>query len=370
MKHLTSGLGLVLCAAAQAAEGDDKNINNYLVDITGGAVSAIGLIDAKGTAITPIETSQDLIVALTPFASRDAGKNAFGLAITPAKSTLLPMSGRTYVNASYARLAGNLTLSYAQNQADYAGQSYKKTAFAIDTVYFFRLVDDPVYQASKAFKRCADMPNEFGNKEKVLNDQRLRGELTDAAFLEALAELNEQRDAELTACIDADLAELAKARWNSGRMSISYGEGRIRPIDGGTSFSLGKSFNLNAQYPAGTKGLAQISLRHARRALDPDTLGTATPSFKSSRLAALRVTYGDQGESDLRALAEVSSARSSSAGAFKEAFMYAVGIDKKLAKGTWLEFRLGRNRAVVDGKEQTAALLALNLAPTLFDFKK
>ena len=369
MKRLASGLVLVICAAAQAAD-DDKNINNYLVDITGGAVSAVGLIDAQGMAIAPIETSQDLVVALTPFAASDAGKNAFGIAITPAKTTLLPMSGRTYVGAWYARLAGNLTLSYAQNQAEHAGSTYRKKAFAIDTVYFFDPADDPVFQASKAFKRCADLDTSIADKQKALIDRRGSGEITVEVFGAEMQKLTDQRQAELTPCIDADLAELAKTRWNSSRMSISYGEGRIAPVGGGASYSLGKAFNLNAQYPLGTKGVAQISLRQARDALDPDTLGNAAPTFKSSRLAAVRATYGDQGEGTLRALAEVSTAKSSSAGTYRQAFMYAIGVDKKLARGTWLEFRLGRNRAWVDGREQSAALLALNLAPTLFEFKK
>jgi hypothetical protein len=372
MKQLTSSLVLLTFAVAHAADVDDKNINNYLVDITGGAVSASGLIDAKGMAIASIETSQDIVLALTPFASRDAGKGAFGIAITPAKTTLLPMSGRTYVapGAWYSRLAGNLTLSYAQNQTDYSDQPYKKSAFAIDTVYFFKLEDDPVYQASAAFKRCAELPNEFGSKEKALNDKRQRGELTGEAFQAELVKLNDQRATELTKCIDADISALAKARWNSARMSISYGEGRIKPVGGGLSYSLGKSFNLNAQHPLGRKAVAQLSLRHSRDALDLDSLNSPAPSFKSSRLAALRLTYGDQEESNLRALAEISSSRSSSADAFKEAFMYAIGIDKRIVKGTWLEFRLGRNRSAIGGKEQSTALLALNLSPTLFEFKK
>jgi hypothetical protein len=372
MKPFFAASILCFSGATLAAPANDKDINNYLVDITGGAVSAIGLIDAQAAAITRIETSQDVILALTPFASQNAGKNAFGIAITPAKTTLLPMPGKTYVapGAWYARLAGNLTLSYAQNQADHAGQSFRQMAFAIDTVYFFKLEDDPVYQASKAYKRCADLPNEFGQEEVVLNGKRTSGELSKEAFLMALEKLNDRRATELTACIDADIAALAKARWNSGRLSASFGDGRIRPVAAGAAYALGKSFNLNAQYPLGEKGVAQISLRYGRRVLDKGSLGAASPTFKSSSLAAVRLTYGDQGEGDLRAIVEVSNARSSAAGAYKDAFLYAIGVDKKITKGTWLEFRLGRNRTTVDGKEQGTALLALNLSPSLFDYKK
>jgi hypothetical protein len=372
MKRASLILALSTLAAAAVAKAAEDNINNYLVDIAGGAVTAVGLIDAQGAAITTIENSQDLVVALTPFASSSAGKNAFGFAITPAKTALLPMAGRTYVDSRYARLLGNLTFSYAQSRADYADQPYKKFAFAVDTVYYFDLADDPVYQSSKAFKRCADANGDArAAKFRELQDLRNDNKLTEEQFRAELAKLGDAFEADVRPCMDSALAELAKARWNSARLSLSFGEGRIRPEGGGASHSLGKAWTVNAQWPAGPKGLAQLSLRHARDALDTASLGSASLAFKSSRLAAARLTYGDRGENtDLRAMVEASSARSASAGSFKEAFVYAVGIDKKLARGTWLEFRLGRNRALVDGKEQTAALLSLNVAPTLFEFKK
>jgi hypothetical protein len=372
MKRIAASLALLVCSSPYAQESPDRNINNYLVDITGGVVSAAGLIEAQNMTITTIESSQDIIVALTPIASRDGSKKAFGLAITPAKTTLLPMAGQTYAGAWYMRLLGNLTFSYAQNQADYDSQAYKKMAFAISTLHYFRLDDDPVYQSSVAFKACADKTGDnFADRFKELNDRRLRGELTNEQFQKELEKLTNERETLLAPCMDEALAELAKARWNSPRMSLSYGEGRIRASGGGgPTHSLGKAFNLNAQYPLGSKGVAQLSLRHARDALDLDTLGATTQDFKSSRLAALRLTYGDQDDSSLRALVEASSSRSSSATAYKEAFIYAFGLDKKISRGTWLEFRVGRNRSVADGREQTAALLAINLAPTLFEFKK
>lgn len=363
---------LIVCIAcciglpAWAADESDKNINSYLVDISGGAVSAGGIVGID-SGITPIETSQDLIVAIQPITSADR-KAAFGLAITPAKTTLFPMAGRTYVASPYARLLGNLTLSYAQNKADYAGQTYKKSAYSIDTVYYFHVEEDPVYAASKAFKGCAD---QSGGKEAQniadLNTRRREGKLTDLQFQEELVKATDKKGVDLTTCIDGVLASVP---WNSARMSVSYGDGRISAVGGGASYSLGQQFNLNGQYPAGPKGVVALSLRAARRALDTDTLGQPDLVFKSSRLAALRYTYGDQDDTNFRVLAEASNAKSSSASAFRDAFMYAVGVDKKLAKGMWLEFRLGRNRANDNGTEQTAGLLSVNVAPTLFAFKK
>lgn len=352
---------LGLAAPVRAAPGDN-DINDYLVDITGGAVSAGGIVGLE-SGVTPIETAQDLIVAIQPITSADR-KSAFGLAITPAKSSLFPMSGDTYVKNAGWRLLGNLTLSYAQNEAELSGQSYRKRAFSLDTVYFLNLAHDPVYAASEAFQRCSNATAP-AMAARLIEFQKRKAQLTPAQAKAEEKKLFAERAAETLACI-AD--EAAEAPWNSGRVSASFGRGTVR--GNGNAYSLGRQWNLNAQYPAGARGLVQVSLRRASRAVDLDTLGQAQVDFKSSRLAALRYTYGGEGNADLRVMVEVSNAKSSSASAFRDTFMHALGLDKKLAKGMWLEFRLGRSRVDDNGNEKTSALLSLNVAPTLFEFKK
>lgn len=363
-------VGLVCCtslASVAQEEQPDKNINSYLVDITGGAVSAGGIVGLD-TAITPIETSQDFIMAIQPLTS-DNRKSAFGLAITPAKTTMFPMAGGTYISSPGMRLLGNLTLSYAQNRSEQAGQPYRKWALSVDTVYHFDLDHDPAYAGSRAFKLCADKTAESQReKRRELVDRFSQGKITKAQMQEEEARLSAARAEEIKGC---RATVLPKTPWNSGRLSASFGYGRIRAVSGGSaSYSLGQHINLNAQYPVGPKGLIQTSLRHARNALDPDTLGQAQPDIRNSRLAALRYTYGGDEGTDFRVMAEASTSKQSSAHAFKDAFMYAVGLDKKLAKGMWLEFRLGRNRANENGTEQTAGLINLNVAPTLFAFRQ
>ncbi len=361
---------LSVCVAstmAATAEADSKDINNYLVDIAGGTVSAAGLVGAK-SGITTIETSQDLVVALQPFTSADQQKSAFGLAITPARTTLLPMSGKTYVSSPFWRLLGNLTFSYAQNQPSYGGATYKATAYAVNTMHYFNVEDDPAYAASAAFKSCADKDGE-AHARKVAELFVQRPGIGEAAFKKALDELMSGRATSLIPCTDDAVAALAKARWNSARMSVSYGEGRLGGGSGG-SYSLGRSANLNAQYPHGEKGALTISLRRTSAALDTATLGLASQIYKSSSLAAARYTYGDQADTALRALIEVSNAKADSGASDSNTFKYAVGFDKKLMKGTWLEFRLGRNHSLVDGKGQTAALMAFNISPSLFELRK
>ena len=65
----------------------------------------------------------------------------------------------------------------------------------------------------------------------------------------------------LILCTEKAVAALAKARWNSGRMSVSYAEGRLGNSGGGvsSSYSPGRSENLNAQYPHGEEGALDVS---------------------------------------------------------------------------------------------------------------
>lgn len=364
----TAGLALALLAASAAAEPGD--INDYLVDISGGAVSAVALVGADPSAISTIQTSQDIIVALQPLTTADGRKGAFAVAITPARTTLLPMSGERYVGHWAMRLLGNLTLSYAQDREEIGGQAYQKAAFSLDTSHYLRLKDDPVYQSGQAFKACADRSGSA--HVKALADlETERPQLSEEEFTKRFEALMNNRAGELQPCIDEALAARQATRWNAARLSFSLGEGRIRAAaGGGPSYSLGKQVTLNGQYPLGAKGLAQMSLRHARDAVETASLAGSTPSFKASSLAAIRLTYGDQDSSSLRAMVEASNSRKSAAGVFSTAFMHAVGIDKKLAKGAWLELRIGRNRSVVDGEVQTTSLMAVNIAPTLFEFRK
>ena len=382
-------LSLVASASAQTPKATDptKDINNYLVDINSGAVSAMGLIDAKDMAVSTVETSQDLVLALNPLVSGSSGKKAFGLAITPARTTITPMSGYTYVTGGpLARLFGAATLSYAQNEADYATMKYRKQAASLNTLYYFSDDDDPIVLANRAFVSCAnasadalvakqkEINDERVAKRKEINDEPVASKIIDEVAQQRLEALTKGRQAELNKCIDP---VLNKARWNAQRMTASIGYGRIKRDAGpGSSLSLGKSANVNLLFPMGPtgtrfgdKGSVQVSLRYARDAVDTTTLGT-TPTFKNSNLAAVRLTYGDQEASALRVMAEASTAKNRQGDAFKEAFKYAVGVDKRVMEGLWFEFRLGRNRSVVDGKEQTTGMVSLNFQPTKSTYLK
>lgn len=347
---------------AQAADNAASaiTIDKYLVDITGGAVSAGGVVGLAKTAVQQIETSQDLVVALQPFTSGDQ-KTGFGLAITPARTTLTPMSGYTYLSSKPMRLLGGLTLSFAQNKQDIGSAAYQKSGYAIDTNYYFNVDDDPIKIADLAYETCAQP-----TLDAVVGDltqKRTNGKISDDDFEKEITEAVKQKAAGYKKCVDEASAKSQKARWNASRMNLSYGGGSIRAVSGGSTYSLGRMLTINSQFRAGEMGALYLSLLGTRHSVDPKTL-TTTPVFKNSSLVAARYTYGSHGDNATRALVEISNAKASSPAAFQGVFLAAVGIDRKVAKGVWLEFRLGRNHTDADGKKQTTGLLNLNITPS------
>jgi hypothetical protein len=72
----------------------------------------------------------------------------------------------------------------------------------------------------------------------------------------------------------------------------------------------------------------------------------------------------------MRALAEISNANKYSGSDTKGTFIYAIGIDRKLMDGVWLEFRLGRNRTLESDKQQTTGLFNISIQPSLTAWAK
>lgn len=352
--------------AAQTQEEDEKNtINNYLVDITSGAVSASGIIGLNKTAVQQVETSQALVAALQPFTSGDL-KSGVGLAITPARTSLLPMSARRYKEDDLYRLLGGITLSFGQNNKSISSVNYKQTGFSADVNYFINKEQDPVVIAHTAYSECR------GPTEKAI--VQLEEDIVNGVFKgtpeerdKKRTELQTVRNAEYKTCVDKAITAIGKSEWNAARVNFSLGEGSIK-ASGGNSYSLGKLMAINGLYPVGGNGVIQVSLRTAWDAVDPTSLAT-TPSFKKGSLLAARYTFGGTAKADdplpLRALIEISNARESSPAIFKDVFLYAVGLDYRIYKDVWLEFRVGRNRTQDLGdKKETTGLMTLNIAPS------
>ena len=329
-------------------------LSSYLVDVGSGSVSAAGLVGVSGSAITNLQSSQDLILAVAPFSS-DSSRSGYGLAITPARTSILPMSGATYVGNPLIRIVGAATLSYGENTSTLSGSSYRRIAASLDTTYYLDREDDPIFIGYGAFTsdRC----------RKAREEPQKRA--IDAAEKRDTDTFNKEMEETTAAdrkCVNDTLK--SRARWNAGKLSLAYGAGWIRPDSAaGTQLSLGRTLAASGMFGVGRDSAANVTLRRTVSEVDLTTL-TGTPVFKDSGLAAIRFTNGSAGDGDLFWLAEASSASSTTVTVSNNAFKYAVGIDKRIYQGVWLEFRLGRNRTLEGTSNQTASLLALKWAPT------
>lgn len=353
-------------AIAADANPQEDVLNKYLVDITGGAVSAINLLSVNKSLVTNIQTSQDLVLAIRPFTSGD-DKAAFGISITPAKTDFFPMSGNAYVTSRLNQLIGNLTFSYAQNNADIKNVSYKKLAYSVDTTLYWDITSDPIYLGNQAFIKC-HQPIQLKNQEEIQKISQ-DGSLSLEEKNKRVADLTQKNATYLSDCMSKDVAvALKEAKWNSDRMSVSYGEARIN-LPGESNSSFGKYLTLNGMIRAGNQGALNLSLRKSRDVLDATSIGAPALNHSSSNLVGVRYTYGDQDAKKFRGIIEVSNANKYTGSDARGTFMYAIGLDKKIADGIWLEFRLGRNRTIEGNEKQTTGLLNISFQPSLTTFR-
>jgi hypothetical protein len=381
---------IALVAGAAFAQGSSPppppNLSEYLSDVTPGAVAAGDLVGLSQSVITQLQSSQDLAVALKPFSS-DSSKVAYGLAITPARSGLIPFAlvpATDYADPKkwYLRPLVALTLSYAENFATISGVDYRKNGFSLDTSYYFTEGYDPVFAGQKSFRECKERAiPELRRHEAGIARQKAQKALAAATTEEARQQA--QRE------IDAAEAEIKKAReeynaankkcidegtkkvpWNASRVSVSGGAAWIRRDDGsGSKESLGKTLVVSGIWGAHDRGAFYGALRRTWQEVDLTTLAT-TPEHRNSTLAALRYAYGSDDNGKLKVLGEVSNAKDATPTESNRVFKYALGIDAQVAKGTWLEFRVGRSKTADGTGTQTLSLLTLNWTPSTSLFGK
>jgi hypothetical protein len=371
-------LGSGFCAHAE----EQKTIKDFLMDLGSGPVSAADLIGLSGSAVTTIQSPKDFVAALGSSTSETA-KAGFGLSIAPARTSFSSMSIAEYSKQEnyLARLWGGTTLSYAQNKADAAGASFKQSAVAIHVSTYLDAKDDPVAAAWTAFAGCEKVRHALVEDAGSAN-QEVQRQL-DAAKA-AGRTLNQTQMDEITGNIrkSADYREKvaeatkaartcatqgaddAKSHWNAAQLAFTYGTGWVRAdAAGSVQFSLGRVLSADAAIGVGSQGLLNLSLRRTSRAPDLSTLAT-TPDYKTSNLAGVRYTYGAGPSSGLYGIAEASNAKASTSSTSNAVFKYALGVDKKMAEGMWIEFRFGRNRTSDGTSEQTTGLFNLKVSPS------
>lgn len=359
----TKAIALLAClldvsanALAQEKAKDtvqSEGIEIYQVDVAPAPVSAAGVVGLGSSAITTIQTAQDIAVLWGPLSSKDS-QNGFGLSITPSRVNFVHVGAAYYMGGAFNQAVANLTLSYAQNFADISGVKYKKDGYSIDTYFYLDAERDPVVLGYRKFQGCA------ARKTAEIAHQK--------ATREALAKgqpLTEQQEAPLIkatgdAQVACDKPGKSDTQWNDSRIAISIGKGYVEKDLGGNRQSLGQKATITGLFKTGTDAGLYLVYQRTRDAIDPKTLDTS-PSFKSASLVAARYVRGT-GDATLRYLIELSNANDSNVGGTNSAFKRAIGIDKQLAKGVWLQFRYGKGTSS-DGKEtQNKGLLNVAFA--------
>lgn len=360
---------MALAGAARADEGD-KNLQSFLVDIAPAPVAAANIVGIGKSGVTDVRTAKDLALLLNPVAE-GGGSPSVALTFTPARTSLAPMSGQRYVNGGLGmQLLGSATLSYAQGEEKAADTTYRKRAWAIETMAYWDVADDPVYQRARKFHKC-----DVNGKDLAAERRANQGELTKLlSQLESMPEGAERQalQARIAALrgkvleFDVDACS-PSARWNASKVTMSYGQGWVRAGDGPRA-SLGKRLVIGGTWGFADDFALQGSLQRVHREVDPASL-SGTPAYSSSNIVGLRLTGAPmRSDATVRLLAEVSRTGSGPVTASQTVFRHALGVDARVARDMWLEFRLGRSRSLANGELQTSSLMTVNWAPssTLF----
>jgi hypothetical protein len=396
-KYLLIGIACLLVISAGAEEvkptsilerasGENKELSSFLIDTAAGSVSASGMLGISGDSINNVENVKGVVLALKSIGG-GGSKEAFGISITPARTSLTPMSLASYAKKEnpFNRLLGSLAIGYAQGNADVNGVSYQRRAVSLETNLFLNPEQDPLlahWQELTSQKGdCALLPGEKPNLtkeelEKVKKDKN-----------PAVAEPDKKVDPAAQQAREAKCREQAakKAKWNASQISFAVASGRIKAADGKRDeYSLGSTAVLgvtlgfpwfdpkkvvtaadagSASAPLPTETLHALSITLRRTVHEPvlSTLGNASPTFKDSSLAALRYTVGTH---KLRGLLEASRSNVDQVTASQRTFKRAAGFDIQVAADTWINLRLGKQRKIDGNGEETGSLLSVSYSPS------
>lgn len=362
MKTTILLVGLAVPLIVSAQEADDK-FKDFLIDVGPGHVSAGDMLKLTDSAITTIEAPKDFVALLNGLDSSDKS-GGFGFAITPARTSLTPLSIDSYRSNNLARLWGGTTFSYAKNRNPLGGVEYKQDALAVNVSYYLHDKDDPHVAAYDAFANCSPLKQLVVDESNRVMQSLTGGPPEKIQEVLARSKRNPQFLDAASAAAKECARQAASPKWNATQFAFTIGQGWIRPPGAGSPrVTLARTVALSGAYGPSENTLLNYTLRRSDRVLDLDTL-TTTQAYKKTNIAAVRLTYGQGDSRDLYGLIEASNVKSSVATLPDSAFKFALGIDKRVMEGVWLEFRLGRRRSVDDGKEETAGLMNLKFSTT------
>lgn len=336
---LMAGIGIIHSDSHAAEKAEVENIGDLLTDSAAGHVSASSLLGLPSDAVSTVENARGFVAAIKGLGTPNTG---MGISLSPARTSILPMSIDTYNKGVLYRLLGSATLSYAQGTAKVAQTDLQRRAYGIEVSAVLDDAFDPVIGYLKRADRCKWEPPDTqpGKGEDVAGANKKYAD-----------------------CVEAKMKQIG-AKWNVSRMSFSLGSGAIKTPEA-SSESLGRTLAASLTYGFDHFGIASLRDNAAlvltyRRTNDApvlDSLLTNDIKRVSSKLAAVRFTYGSD---SVRGLIEHSRSSDHEATADRRVFKYAFGADMRLAEGLWLAIRSGKQRKSTGTGDEAVTLLDLS----------
>jgi len=371
----------LLASGPAAAQG---TIKDYLFTHNAGPVAANDIIGVSKSVISDLQTPRDLALSIGDFGDRDT-EGGFGLSFTPGRSgfDIVAVAADKYREGDLLRrIWGGTTFSYAQNRKTIGNGDYDQSALAVSASFLIDPEEDPIVIAYRALGdmseagACRNGLQDLEVTERSLEETQRRlvaEETVKLGRAPNLSELNEiaQKASDLHAeasskfaavrvCAHKVAADISN-KWNAGRFQLLIGRGWIKPAGAGDRLRLATHAKVSIALGVGSNGLVNVTYRRAGDELDLATLGS-TPVFKNTNSAALRYTYKASKKGDMFAIAEVSNVEATTTTVSQSDFKQALGLDKMVAPGLWLEFRYGRARTTVGTTLENKALFVLKFS--------
>lgn len=358
----------------------NADLAQFQVDAAPGTVSAADLLGLEGDQLSTLENPRDFTLLF-----KLARGNVGGLAVTPARTSLLPLSVQAYHDSWAARLWGGTTFAVAQGQATVGGHDYRQRAWSVETtVHLQPHRDDPLVVYWDLLRQADANPGDTSNSCLVMQPVRpddagtpSAGAAAAPATVPAAAtappapvvpapgpdELAASMQARADACRDHVTTRL---RWNPSRLWLSVADGRYQAVDGsGGSQGLGRRVVLGVSLGLGgagarTAGLLTLAARHSTGEPTLDTYDAAEPTRRSTKLLTFRAAVGSRSG---RFLLEASNHHDASPTAQARTYKRAFGADLRLREGIWLNLRAGKQRRLDGQGDETGSTLGISLNP-------
>lgn len=370
MKHAISiSFVIASCVALNSNAADDSHVllsqqngdaslSKIVVDTATGTVSAMSILGLSSDQTSVVENPKGLSLAINGLLD---GKSSFGVSVTPARTSFIPLNISDYNKSALARLWGSTSFSYAQGNAAVNNQSFNRRAFSIETSYFFAPEkDDPLVMYWKQLESAATSADPKNSCLLMSSPEKPSGDSTGVVAEDT--KLNEAISKQAQLCRDS-VAKMA--RWNASRIWASLATGHYQPENGGDSHTLGKTSVLGLTWGIDSKGASTASAitLAAKRVVDAPTLqsfGSANPTIQSSTLVTARAAIGSE---TIRAIFEGSNVKNEAPTAADRAYKRAIGIDARVSEDIWLNLRYGIQRRIDNTGDENGSSLTLSYSP-------